>query len=203
MGAGKTLSQSVFAEYMHAKTGVPIYANYKLKNALPFNKMSDLWAIDNAIVCIDEIWISMDARLWKDNVTLTRFINQSRKKRLIIIYTTQHIRQVEMRVRNATDFLVLCEKKAGGHWLHFCDWQNRTILRSYFLDKPDRFWYIYDTFELVTPIIMDSNPGEARDFKKGYKGSGGSFKRSFDSKDRPAFRSEEYKTNRESYLESK
>lgn len=166
MGAGKTLSQSVFAEVLSLKTGVPIYANYGLKNARPFNRMSDLWGLDSAIVCIDEIWISMDSRLWKDNVTLTRFINQSRKKRLIILYTTQHIRQVEMRVRNATDVLVMCEKGVGGHWLHFSDWQNRLILRSFFLDRPQRFYHVYDTFELVSPIIMDDNPGKSYDSYK-------------------------------------
>lgn len=184
MGAGKTLSQSIFAEYLSKMTGAPLYANYSLQESIPVTKMSQLWDLDFAILCIDEIWINMDARLWKDNVTLTRFINQSRKKRLIVLYTTQHIRQVEMRVRNATDILILCEKKNGGHWLNFVDWQNKQLLRSYFIaqETAEKFYSIYDTYELVFPITMDSNPGAQqpkfqRSFKKAsYKALGSSQK---------------------------
>jgi len=103
MGSGKTLSQSILGTYLSEMTGVPLYANYGLKGAGRINKLSELWDINNAVVCLDEIWLTMDARLWKDNVALTRFINQTRKKKLTLFFTTQHIKQVELRVRNATD----------------------------------------------------------------------------------------------------
>lgn len=166
MGTGKTLGQSIVASIVSKKTGLPIYANYGLKGAKPVNKLSQLWDLPPCILCLDEIWINMDARLWKDNVTLTRFINQTRKKGLLVLYTTQHIRQVELRVRNATDILVMCERKNKGHWYSFIDWQYRFIGRKFFLDNPARFWDIYDTFELVSPIMMDGNSAPSGNFTK-------------------------------------
>jgi len=143
MGAGKTLTQSVLATYLSNYTKVPLYANYGLKGAKPIMKLSELWDLNNAIVCLDEIWLTMDARLWKDNVQVTRFINQTRKKKLTIFFTTQHIKQVELRVRNATDILVYCERKNEGHWLYFVDYQYMQIGRKFLLDKPWLFYNLY------------------------------------------------------------
>jgi len=157
MGTGKTLSQTAIATLLHKVSGVPLFANYGLKDSTLITKMSELWDLDSAILCLDEIWINMDARLWKDNVFLTRFINQTRKKRLLVLYTTQHIRQVELRVRNATDILVLCEKTADGIYLNFIDWQFRFLGRRFLLAEPERFYHLYNTFELVHPITMDKN----------------------------------------------
>jgi len=174
MGQGKTLGQSVFANVVSRQTGLPIFTNYGLKYSdgrptQKITKMSDLWTLPPCILCIDEIWINMDARLWKDNVTLTRFINQTRKKGLIVFYTTQHIRQVELRVRNATDILILCERKNGGIWYSFVDWQYKFVGRQFFLADPKPFYSLYDTFELVTPIEMDSDAGKQKTSFSSYR----------------------------------
>lgn len=155
MGAGKTLIQSILANYLYHQTGAKIYANYGLKNSIHIDKMSQVWKAENGIICIDEAWLSMDARLWKDNVKITQWINQTRKKKLLVFYTTQHIRQIELRMRTGTDILIYCEKKPAGHWISFIDWQYGELGRRFLIDKPERYYNLYDTFEVVSPIKMD------------------------------------------------
>lgn len=152
MGSGKTLSMSILASYLSKKFNTPLYSNYGLKGAKRITSLSELWKIDSAIFCFDEMWLTMDARLWKNNVFLSRWINQTRKKKMIIFYTTQHIRQIELRVRNATDILIYCQKEKDGHQLQFIDFQYQQMGNRYLLSNPARFYYLYDTYEVLQPL---------------------------------------------------
>lgn len=157
MGTGKTLSMTALAGFVHKHTGAPIYANYELKNVpyTPIKEIRQLWKAENGIFLFDEIWISMDSRNWANNVRMTHWVNQTRKKKLLVMYTTQHISQVEMRVRNATDILVYTEKKHGQHWLTFIDYQYGLIGRRYLLSNPKVWYNFYNTFEVVNSIKMN------------------------------------------------
>jgi len=161
MGSGKTLTMSILAGYLARQTGAPLHSNYALKypreaggltGALKIESWGDIWEMENGIFCFDEMWLTMDARMWKDNVQHSQWINQTRKKKMIVFYTTQHIRQIEMRARNATDVLIYCEKSAAGHWLQFIDWQYRELGRRYLLERPSRFYDLYDTFEVLKAL---------------------------------------------------
>lgn len=167
MGAGKTLSMSLFAEYMHKMTGSPLYSNYRLQGASKIESLNTMTEVEGGIFCFDEMWLTLDSRLWSDNVKLTRWVNQTRKKKMIILYTTQHIRQIEMRARNATDVLVYCEKRADGHWLQFIDWQYRQMGRRYLINHSTarRFYGIYDTYEVLEPLTFKK---EYTNHSKGY-----------------------------------
>lgn len=152
MGSGKTLSMTVISSLMARITNTPLYANYHVEGAEYLTTVKKLWEVQSAIFNFDEIWLTMDARRWKDNVMLTRWVNQTRKKMMIVFYTTQHIRQVELRVRTATDVLIYCERKPEGIWLQFIDYQYRTVGRRYLLEKPERFYNLYDTYEVLEPL---------------------------------------------------
>jgi len=152
MGTGKTLSMTMFAEYLYYKFHIEIYSNYLLANAYKIEKQTDLWKIKNGIICLDEVWLTLDSRLWANNVSLTRWINQTRKKRVIVFYTSQHISQVELRMRNATDILIYCEKKDKSIWLNFVDYHYGTLGRKFKIEDPKKFYNFYDTFEIVWPI---------------------------------------------------
>lgn len=156
MGAGKTSSMTILMEYMHRKTHVPIWANYGL-TLHPDSRIENMTvAVEKtrALLGIDELWLSADSRNWKFNVKASQWINQTRKKQVIVFYTTQHIRQVEMRIRNATDILIYCEKKPEGHWLQFIDWQYRTLGRWYLIthEVMRKFYGLYDTYEVLKPL---------------------------------------------------
>ena len=162
MGAGKTLSMSILMEYCHYAMKAELHANYGLRNASRVKTTDDVWNMENGVFGFDEIWLTLDARLWKDNTFLTRWINQTRKKKLIVFYTTQHIRQVELRVRNATDVLIFVEKHPDGHWLQFIDWQYRLLMRRYFIPHSvtQKFYGIYDTYEVLEPLKKGKGHGQ-------------------------------------------
>jgi len=152
MGNGKTLSMSMFGTYFAKMAKVPLYANYGLKDSIYVNGIDDIWKIDNAVLCLDELWLTMDARNWKDNVSLTRWINQTRKKRLLVLYTTQHINQIEMRVRKATDVLFYVQKVGQDHRITYVDYQYDRLGKTYILSNPQQFYKLYDTFEVLNPL---------------------------------------------------
>jgi len=157
MGHGKTLVMVILMEYLHYGLKVPLAANFGLLNASRVKAMSDVWAFNSGVMGIDELWLTADARQAALNVFFTRLVNQSRKKKMILFYTTQHIRQVDVRVRNATDYLIFCEKTPAGHWIQIIDWQYREMLRKYLIsfESAERFYNVYDTYEVLQPLVDD------------------------------------------------
>lgn len=158
MGAGKTITMTILAQYLHRVMKADIHANHFQKNSDRLRTLDDVWKLEGGILCFDEIWLTLDARRSGGNTHLTRFINQTRKKKLIVMYTTQHIRQVDVRVRDATDILICCEKKNGVHWLTFVDWQYQRIMRSYQISDLTPFYGLYDTYEVLQPLMWESSP---------------------------------------------
>jgi hypothetical protein len=164
MGSGKTLSASILGSYLSKMTGAPLSANYNLTGALPLESLNDINDTTSGIEIIDEAWLSMDARGWENNVRISHWVNQTRKKKVIVFYTTQHIRQMEMRVRNATDILIVCEKTPQGIWLNFIDYQYRKRGKKFLIEKPERFYSLYDTYEVLKSLQWDKK----KDKKQGY-----------------------------------
>jgi energy-coupling factor transporter ATP-binding protein EcfA2 len=162
MGSGKTLAQSILASVLHEKTGLPLFANYTLHGATIVEDMGKIWQMDSAIFCFDEIWLSADSRLWQDNVLLTQWINQTRKKKLLVFYTTQHISQVEMRIRKGTDYLIYTQRKGREFLWNFIDYQYGQLGRRLLLNDASRFFDLYNTFEVVRPISMSGVPASIR-----------------------------------------
>jgi len=154
MGSGKTLSMTILATFLSRKLKVPLFSNYEMKNSIPLASLNDLWKAERAIMAADELHISMDSRGWKDNIKLSHFITQTRKKNLIFLYTTQNIGQVDLRVRQNTDIVIYCEKKPSGHWLQFIDWGYKTIGRKYLIKKEEakKFYNLYDTLKVVSAL---------------------------------------------------
>jgi hypothetical protein len=167
MGAGKTSAMSVLAVYLHVATKAHLSANYGLlediagvEPATRIESLDDIQELPPGIFCFDEAWLTLDSRNYKEkvNIDMSTWINQTRKKKVICFYTTQHIRQIEMRMRNATDILIFCEKKPEGHWLTFIDWQYRKVGRRFLITHEQmRQFYtpplkIYDTYEVLKPL---------------------------------------------------
>jgi len=156
LGQGKTYSMTVLASYLHKKYKLPIYANYALKDAKLLRNFDDVLAARNGIVCLDEAHIFLDSRGFKDpnSRTATQWLLQTRKKDLIVLYTTQNFGQVDIRMRRITDFLGLCKRQPGkGITIQFVDAQEWKLLRKNTIFEPlDRFYHLYDTKEIVTPI---------------------------------------------------
>lgn len=161
MRSGKTLLQSIMANYFVSKTNLTLYANYPLVGSKQVKTTRDIWALNDCIFCFDEIWMTMDSRFWKDNATLTYWIMQTRKRGVLVFYTAQHRSEIEKRVRLATDLFIFCNSieinGKKGHKYTFLepdlmDEDCFNIGRSYLLLKPEIWYNLYDSFKLMWPI---------------------------------------------------
>lgn len=181
MGSGKTLFMSILCQWFKDRLNVPIYANYPLKNSIPIKSVKDLWAIQSGVVALDEFWIDMESRQSEYNINLSRWINQTRKKNLLVLYTTQAMSQIDKRVRNANHLLIFCEyfnRKEPFFRYSFITGMSGTILKSFAIKQSSarEFFDIYDTFAVVFPLYAQSNPTKrfrpSSDYQKNRRNAG-------------------------------
>lgn len=156
-GSGKTLFLTVFG-YIAYRKGYRIMSNYKLNfphEPLSLEKLSK-FDIQKAVLLWDEIHTSMDSRRSMDlvNMALSYLVLQARKRELHIAYTTQILGMVDLRLRNITNYRVLCEKDkekkqfkytfipiVGKHFVY--------VLPYY---KASKFIHLYDTSQYYDVI---------------------------------------------------
>ena len=113
-GAGKTLSM-VKDAYLYYKNGRRIITNMnsikfgeKMSNEeiLKLSKDSDIY---NCVLVIDEIQLLFDSRrsMKKENITFSNFIQQIRKRGIIMLGTTQFDNTIDKRLRDHCDIIAL------------------------------------------------------------------------------------------------
>lgn len=115
--SGKTLSMTKeLLKYYNQ--GYTIMANYGL--SFPHEKIDfeELFLsaqaqepLDNVVIALDEIHIVLDSRsgMAATNKIISFWLNQTRKMKVKLFYTTQHAHQIDKRLRSATDFYVMCD----------------------------------------------------------------------------------------------
>jgi len=162
MGTGKSLGATALACALANATGQPLWANYHIRHP-NFNFIASskqLMAIEGGILVLDEAHLFLDSRQWKErsNISLTHWATKIRKKNLICFVISQHIRQIDLRLRNLLDILIVCEKIPTGFKLNFVDFQYRLMGRSVILDRPEKYFRFYDTFEEIKPLEEPARP---------------------------------------------
>lgn len=110
LGEGKTLGLTYLAFWNKVMKNKNIYANYHLKN-IPYthvNTLEQLDKIKQGMFFADELWFWIDCRASKNkrNKFISDILLKSRKRGFHIFYTTQRFGQIDIRVREITDFLV-------------------------------------------------------------------------------------------------
>lgn len=157
MGSGKTLFTSILANKAF-DSGCSIYANYGLKFEHKTLNMNDILTmsgdLQNAMICIDEIHLFMDSRqsMSKRSRIISYFITQSRKRNLVLIYTTQNAHQVDKRLRSNTDYIIQCDNLTPGAKsdviirvnIHDTDNNSRV-----FAFRGDPYFCLYDTHQII------------------------------------------------------
>lgn len=108
-GKGKTLSMTKDA-FIYFQHGFRVLSNFSLKfgekvsneGILALNKDSALF---DCVLVIDELQILFDSRSWKKDTSLkfSNFIQQIRKRNIIILATTQYVNTVDKRFRQHID----------------------------------------------------------------------------------------------------
>lgn len=110
-GRGKTLTM-VKDAFQFKKDGYNILSNIKLSfgkhinndDILLLNKDSD---INNCVLIIDEIQIFFDSRnsMRKQNISFSNFVQQIRKRNIIVLATTQYSNTIDLRLRQHLDII--------------------------------------------------------------------------------------------------
>jgi hypothetical protein len=129
-GSGKTLLLVKYA-YEAYRKGKIVYSNVDLKfpyRPLDYKDIIDC-NLENGIVCIDEIGILLNARksMSARNINITEgFLSMIRKKNLDVYATTQTPRKVDIRFREESDYIYVCEKyaKINGQFVKITHNQN-------------------------------------------------------------------------------
>lgn len=161
MGSGKTLSMTrCLLKYY--QRGFRILTNYDL--AIPHEEVSFEWIIktaeeqgklDMCVLALDEIHIMIDSRAapTKRNRSLSYLLNQSRKLKVIWLYSTQYAHQVDKRLRSGTDLWVMCE---GTHVL--TPTEDLFIVSNYITDGTknreevflgNNYFHLYNTNQVI------------------------------------------------------
>lgn len=110
-GSGKTLSM-VKDSQLFASNGFKIYRNFPA-NVGEFLSTDDIISLDkdsnlkDCVILIDEIQILFDSRtsLKLENRNFSHFLQQIRKRNIIILCTTQYSNTVDLRLRQHIDIL--------------------------------------------------------------------------------------------------
>lgn len=152
LGSGKTLSMTFWGRYLASRLHMPVYSNYKTSFSQQIDSWDYLTSITNGVVLLDELHITFDSRLWSNTAKRTHFLLQTRKKNLCVMYTTQHISQVDKRIRNISDIVCLCEKKNGMIRNSVVQFLTGEMGRQLVLKNIPLVGRWYDTNEIVTYI---------------------------------------------------
>jgi hypothetical protein len=168
LGAGKTLNAVLWSEYLKklSQDKIDIYSNFYIFNSKRFSSVNELLNISNAVIVYDEIHSDINSRIWWQNTDIINFFLQLRKRNNFLIFTTQNIKQVDVRLRNITNFLFYCLKNKNKIKVYIFDFQNNILKNNYYLDlkelKENNFFNLYNTFEVVKPIEREIINNQSR-----------------------------------------
>lgn len=165
-GEGKTLTMTYLLFKKWLLEGKKIYANYHLFK-IPYmfvGSVSTFDKIEDGCFGGDELWLSVDARERKiAKILIANILAKSRKKNLIIYYTTQLLDSIDKRVKKITDFVatpilnadesickVIIYRAIAGKF-------NLSTYMKTIYYRTDLAKVLYDTNEIVQPWPEDPN----------------------------------------------
>jgi len=155
LGSGKTLGLTWLAKQWH-NAGIPIYSNYDLKFKYnPIIEFEDIENMKEGFAVLDELWLWMDARMsiTKRNRAISEILLKSRKRKISIGYTAQSFRQVDIRLRHVTDYLVMPDMLRRKTWCVLKFYSNppsSAIMTKRF--RTAEYFKLYDTTEEIKDI---------------------------------------------------
>ena len=171
MGAGKSAGAVILSQYFaaHGRAAgldVDLYSNFDMLGGKPLKSYEDFYEVarsPNSIVIMDEAHVNLDARMFHKggNIYMTQFFFYFRKLHCSLFLCSPHIRNLDARIRNLTNVLVLCEKTRAGFSYIFIDYHSDRLLAKKFLPmataKKIFRTGVYDTHALIRAIEFPSN----------------------------------------------
>lgn len=168
-GSGKSLMLAIRL-YKHSRNGMKVYSNMKL--SFPYERITSgtlkAWAkgevdLSDSAIGVTEIQNFLDARSGWKNRTTTYVILQMRKARCHFIWDTQKIRQVDVRLRENTDYYIVCKCIAkwprvprGEEVFQYTVYDTETGKSiGPITIKGKNYYPLYDTFERILDFGVD------------------------------------------------
>ena len=156
LGSGKTLGMTIlgYSIYFLSDKKLKIFSNYKVKGAYKIYKISQLFKIKNGIILLDELHILIDSRLWRYNKYLVDYFLQIRKYNNFLLFTTQHFKQIDVRIRNVCQYLFYCQRFKNYFKYTLIDTLYKDIKKTIILPKneAEKFYKYYNTFEAIKKL---------------------------------------------------
>lgn len=159
LGAGKTLSMTFIALmfYKNSSDSYKLLSNYSIegntmtvKSVRQLNRMASEM---KGVMALDEVWAWADSRDSQNNETFNEFVLNSRKRGWDVLYTTQSISQIDKRLRENTDMLMLPEHYTTAHG-DLCKinvFENNPVKHVNTIKfRPESIYDLYDTDEEVS-----------------------------------------------------
>lgn len=160
MGSGKTALMSISALYYQKMSGCTLFSNYGLSGSLPFSRFDDFKKVavqPSSIVCLDESHLDISNRDFNSN-SVKFFVNMVfflRKLRCTLMMTSPLFLNIDSKVRDVTNVYIHCSKYDG-----FLNFEYYDVERLRFIKKrrisqitvSQIMPFIYDTYEMVTPL---------------------------------------------------
>lgn len=156
LGSGKTKGMVYFGRYFNYLCKLPVYTNFYTSFGIQVQTWKELTEQNSAIVLLDELYILMDSRFSgavkfskNSSVFRTHFMLQTRKKNMIVMYTSQSMSQIDKRVKLITDYIFLCEKLKGIHRYTQLDMSTNMIGKTYRIKNINEANNWYNTNEII------------------------------------------------------
>ena len=160
-GSGKTLFATYLTLHAQEVLGAKVFHNGALSfgEYIPVEDLISLGdRLRNAIIFIDEIQTLQDSYRATGTMSylFTQMLMQLRKRKIIIIWTSQNIRQLNSRLLWQTDFLCKTKFDKKNNIL-FWEMVSQGNVAPYGMKKIGRVWRVnrffkyYDTDQLVDP----------------------------------------------------
>lgn len=160
MGSGKTAGMSVLALDWQARTGCTLFSNYGLSGSIPFTSFSDFKKVaiqPSSIICLDESHMDLSNRDFSMNSVkfFTTMVFFLRKMRCTLMMTSPLFENIDSKVRAVTNIYINVAKYNGYLNYRYYDVETEHLIKTnrISLKKMQEIGgYLYDTYEMVTPL---------------------------------------------------
>lgn len=156
---GKSMLQSILAEYCAIHTRLPLYANYDLKDARRFGKFREVAELSDCIIAWDEIHHSMDSRNFKDlnSQVYGQWLSIISHFRTTLFWTSQFPHMIDKRLRDLTDYMIFVTGGLRSSKISavVVNWSFGTIVGRFTVAPKEKFYGLYDSFAIIKPTEME------------------------------------------------
>jgi len=174
-GCGKTLTMVKDALNFY-DNGWTIYSNFDI--CIPYKKITNEDIINlvenenikDCVLLIDEIQTIVDSRrsMKKDNLNFSYFVQQIRKRNIILLCTTQFTRTTDLRLREHTDIVVKPKiyheyPVVEAEYFDVTSEEELGYIESKIIVyNPQRIFSLYDTNEIKKSVNVSSVKKEVK-----------------------------------------